>query len=216
MCGGVLVRSCVIASDSEHANVAATGVARSATNAGPSTTDDKRLAPRQKRVRDPVAGHGLRDWTSAPINVLSARSAEAEKVAPLDAGANDYVSKRSEWRNAWPGFAPRCVSRLPPTRLLEPDPAHPRYFLTKPGSGTRFDPGELPAQAPRPESSTPEDLAAIPLRGKRRGSARADTDTTGGELVDAAFAPESGEQFGEQIEGNSSPAKTSTPSVSGP
>ncbi len=26
-------------------------------------------------------------------------------------------------------------------RKLEPDPAHPRYFLTEPGSGIRFDPG---------------------------------------------------------------------------
>ena len=36
---------------------------------------------------------GLRGWTSVPIIVLSARTAEAQKVAALDAGANDYVSK---------------------------------------------------------------------------------------------------------------------------
>jgi two-component system KDP operon response regulator KdpE len=36
---------------------------------------------------------GLRGWTTVPIIVLSARTAEAEKVAALDAGANDYVSK---------------------------------------------------------------------------------------------------------------------------
>jgi two-component system KDP operon response regulator KdpE len=35
----------------------------------------------------------LRQWTSAPIVVLSARQAEAEKVALLQAGADDYVSK---------------------------------------------------------------------------------------------------------------------------
>jgi hypothetical protein len=36
---------------------------------------------------------GLRGWTSAPIVVLSARHAEAAKVAALDAGADDYVTK---------------------------------------------------------------------------------------------------------------------------
>ena len=36
---------------------------------------------------------GLRGWTTAPIIVLSARHAEAAKVAALDAGADDYVTK---------------------------------------------------------------------------------------------------------------------------
>ncbi len=35
----------------------------------------------------------LRSWTSVPIVVLSARSAEAEKVAALDSGADDYLTK---------------------------------------------------------------------------------------------------------------------------
>ena len=37
--------------------------------------------------------HGLRGWSSAPILVLSARGAQAEKVTALDAGADDYVTK---------------------------------------------------------------------------------------------------------------------------
>jgi two-component system, OmpR family, KDP operon response regulator KdpE len=36
---------------------------------------------------------GLRGWTSVPIIILSARTTEAQKVAALDAGANDYVTK---------------------------------------------------------------------------------------------------------------------------
>ena len=36
---------------------------------------------------------GLRGWSNAPIIVLSARTAEKQKVAALDAGANDYVTK---------------------------------------------------------------------------------------------------------------------------
>ena len=37
--------------------------------------------------------HGLRGWSSIPIVVLSARDTDAAKVAALDAGADDYVTK---------------------------------------------------------------------------------------------------------------------------
>jgi two-component system KDP operon response regulator KdpE len=36
---------------------------------------------------------GLRGWTDVPIVVLSVREAESDKVAALDAGADDYVTK---------------------------------------------------------------------------------------------------------------------------
>jgi two-component system KDP operon response regulator KdpE len=36
---------------------------------------------------------GLRGWTSVPILVLSAREGSSDKVAALDAGADDYVTK---------------------------------------------------------------------------------------------------------------------------
>src|SRR5206468_10695878 len=35
----------------------------------------------------------VREWSAVPILVLSARGQEADKVAALDAGADDYVSK---------------------------------------------------------------------------------------------------------------------------
>ena len=35
----------------------------------------------------------VREWSDVPIIVLSARQSEGEKVAALDAGANDYVTK---------------------------------------------------------------------------------------------------------------------------
>jgi DNA-binding response OmpR family regulator len=162
---------------------------------------------------------GLRGWTSVPIIVLSARTAELEKIAALDAGANDYVTKplgiadfmarlRAALRVVGPAHEEPIVEtedfsidlaakrvrrgdrdvRLTATewqiiellarnscrlitraqlleqvwglgdtknnyvrvylaairRKLEPDPAHPRYFLTEPRSGVRFDPGAPP------------------------------------------------------------------------
>jgi two-component system KDP operon response regulator KdpE len=36
---------------------------------------------------------GIRGWSAVPVIVLSARSTSGEKVAALDAGADDYVTK---------------------------------------------------------------------------------------------------------------------------
>jgi two-component system, OmpR family, KDP operon response regulator KdpE len=158
---------------------------------------------------------GLRGWSQVPIVVLSARGSERDKVAALDAGADDYVSKpfgmdellarlrAAVRRNALADAEPTIVTdhftvdlaakrvldasgeqvRLTPTewqllevlvrhrdklvtqrqllqevwgpgygdesnylrvhmahlrRKLEPDRAHPRYFVTEPGMGYRF------------------------------------------------------------------------------
>jgi two-component system KDP operon response regulator KdpE len=157
---------------------------------------------------------GVRGWTSTPIIVLSAWGQESQKVAALDAGADDYVTKpfgmdellarlRAAVRRASPApdepvvatddftvdlAAKRvrrggCDVRLTPTewqllemlvrhrerlvtqhqllqevwgpqyhteghylrvyvaqlrRKLEPDPSRPRYLITEPGMGYRF------------------------------------------------------------------------------
>ena len=159
---------------------------------------------------------GLRGWTEVPIVVLSVREAEADKIAALDAGADDFVTKpfgmgellarvRAALRRATPVGEAAVVTtdhftvdlaakrvrdgnsdevRLTPTewaivellvrnpgklvsqrqllhevwgpqyatetnylrvylaqirRKLEPDPARPRYFLTEPRMGYRFE-----------------------------------------------------------------------------
>jgi two-component system KDP operon response regulator KdpE len=158
---------------------------------------------------------GLRGWSSVPIIILSARVTEAQKVAALVAGANDYVTKpfgmdelmarlrvalrlpdaaqpeptietghftidlaakrvhkhgvdvrltSTEWRivellaknpgrlvtqrllleQVWGLEGEKTnyvrVFMVAIRRKLEPDPAHPRYFVTEPGSGLRFVP----------------------------------------------------------------------------
>jgi two-component system KDP operon response regulator KdpE len=166
---------------------------------------------------------GLRGWSTVPIVVLSVRDGEADKVAALDAGADDYVTKpfgmnellarlRAATRRAAPApeepvveteaftvdLAVKRVLRpgpagdpamvevhLTPTewglvevlvrhpgklvtqrqllqevwgpqygtetnylrvhmaavrRKLEPDPSRPRWFVTEPGMGYRFEP----------------------------------------------------------------------------
>jgi two-component system KDP operon response regulator KdpE len=46
-------------------------------------------------------------------------------------------------------------------RKLEPDPAHPRYFITEPRSGVRFDPAPPPARVgPSPQPSERRGLAS--------------------------------------------------------
>ncbi|MBV9410408.1 MAG: response regulator [Acidimicrobiia bacterium] len=163
---------------------------------------------------------GLRGWSSVPIIVLSARTTEGQKVAALDAGANDYVTKpfgmdelmarirvalrapsgedeaaeigtadftidlaakriqrdgrdvrltATEWqvvevlaRNAGKLITQRQlleqvwglkdhktnyvrVFMVAIRKKLEPDPSHPRYFITEPGAGIRFVPEGVPA-----------------------------------------------------------------------
>jgi two-component system, OmpR family, KDP operon response regulator KdpE len=161
---------------------------------------------------------GLRGWSNAPIVVLSARGTEPDKVAALDAGADDYVTKpfginellarvRASLRRHQPGPDVAVVRtadftidlsatkawrdgsevHLTPTewgllrllvsnpgrlltqrwllqqvwgpqygtesgylrvylaalrRKLEPNPSQPHYFLTEPGMGYRFEPGD--------------------------------------------------------------------------
>jgi two-component system, OmpR family, KDP operon response regulator KdpE len=158
----------------------------------------------------------IRGWSTVPVIVLSARTAEIQKVAALDTGADDYVTKpfsmdellarlrvvlrdrrrgpdepvvvtehftidlaaqqvtrggravrltRTEWRivallarhpgdlitqrellaEVWgltdvDSNSYVRVFMVTIRRKLEPDPAHPRYFITEPGCGVRFLP----------------------------------------------------------------------------
>ena len=50
----------------------------------------------------------VRTWSSIPIIVISARTAEREKVIALDLGADDYITKPLAPLNCLPAFALPC------------------------------------------------------------------------------------------------------------
>jgi two-component system KDP operon response regulator KdpE len=90
---------------------------------------------------------GVRGWTSTPIIVLSAWGQESQKVAALDAGADDYVTKpfgmdellarlRAAVRRATPAPAEPVVS----TEHFTVDLSDKR--VTKDGADVRLTPTE--------------------------------------------------------------------------
>jgi two-component system KDP operon response regulator KdpE len=57
----------------------------------------------------------LRTWSSAPVIVLSAVGEERQKIAALDAGADDYVTNRSGSTSCSRGFGPSSAAPGLPT-----------------------------------------------------------------------------------------------------
>jgi len=50
----------------------------------------------------------LRAWTQIPIIILSVRGSEKDKIAALDLGADDYLTKPFVVGNCWPGSVRLC------------------------------------------------------------------------------------------------------------
>ena len=82
----------------------------------------------------------LRGWSDAAVLVLSVVGEEAEKVAALDAGADDYVTKpfgmdellarlRAALRRAQPETQPVLAGRRPRDRPREPGRAQQRLAV---------------------------------------------------------------------------------------
>ena len=83
----------------------------------------------------------LRAWTSVPIIVLSARGAEAVKVAALDAGADDYVTKpfgMSELLARIRAALRRSDTNGPATKITTPD-----FIIDLAGQRVVTDRGEV-------------------------------------------------------------------------
>src|SRR6266496_1101404 len=99
---------------------------------------------------------GLRGWTSAPIIVLSGRADGTDKVAALDAGADDYVTK--------PFGMEELLARI---RAVGRRAGHPDA-RTRPGSrpGRPADPDRM-APADRPAAASRQ--AAQPAPAADRG-----------------------------------------------
>jgi DNA-binding response OmpR family regulator len=69
----------------------------------------------------------IRKTSNVPIVMLTGRGDEADRVAGLELGADDYVTKPFSPRSSLPVFAPCCaVPRSPPTRTMSSAPATSR------------------------------------------------------------------------------------------
>ena len=55
----------------------------------------------------------FRSWSQVPVIVLSVRDAQTDKVAALDAGADDYVTKPFGMDELLAGCGPRSAGRCP-------------------------------------------------------------------------------------------------------
>jgi CheY-like chemotaxis protein len=84
----------------------------------------------------------VREWSDVPIIVLSARDREAEKIAALDLGADDFVkarmtssTSRSAWGNSWRACGRPCVTACS-ARARRLSSAWEDWKSTFPGGGS--------------------------------------------------------------------------------
>ncbi len=92
----------------------------------------------------------LREWTRVPIIVISARGREDDKVAALDAGADDYLQNagkvltyRHILNEIWGATHAMQthnvrVHMAELRRKIETGPSRPKLFTTEPGVGYRL------------------------------------------------------------------------------
>jgi two-component system KDP operon response regulator KdpE len=104
---------------------------------------------------------GLRGWTKLPILVLSGRSDAADKVAALDAGADDYVTK--------PFSMDELLARIRALiRRAEADEAEPPVAIVgrhavDVAAKTVTPTGDVPAGAAKPVHLTKTEWAVLEI-----------------------------------------------------
>jgi two-component system KDP operon response regulator KdpE len=93
---------------------------------------------------------GLRGWSTAPIIVLSGRTDQAQKIAALDAGADDYVTKPFDVEELFARM--RAVGRRSSGEAGEPRARIGDWIVdltthrVRPSSGTGADQGLTPTE----------------------------------------------------------------------
>ena len=78
----------------------------------------------------------VREWSSCPIIVISARTSEREKVLALDLGADDYITKPFGTSELLARILRVNMANI--RRKLETNPAEPTYIFTELGVGYRM------------------------------------------------------------------------------
>jgi two-component system KDP operon response regulator KdpE len=121
----------------------------------------------------------LREWTSTPIVILSVRESEAEKVAALDAGAEDYVTK--------PFHTEELLARLRVTRRHAQRDEATAIFMQE---GLHVDlPERLVTLNGKPVELTPTEYAVLRLLVVHAGKV-----LTHAHLLRSIWGPKSTEQ----------------------
>jgi two-component system, OmpR family, KDP operon response regulator KdpE len=103
----------------------------------------------------------VREWLAVPIIVISARDREAEKIAALDLGADDFIAKpfrvgelmariRVALRNQV-----RRRSELPAVRIADVEIDHVRHRVKRAGKEIRLTPKEFELLAFSPKMQAP-------------------------------------------------------------
>jgi two-component system KDP operon response regulator KdpE len=113
-----------------------------------------RAALRRDLRREDVAVVTTADFTVDLAATRVTRDGAEVRLTPIEWGlvealvrrAGKLVAQRDLLQQVWgPGYGSETnylrVHMAHIRRKLEPDPAHPRYFLTEPGMGYRFDAG---------------------------------------------------------------------------
>ena len=111
----------------------------------------RRAAPaeeaRGRRDPDFTVDLAAKRVTSATANEVRLTPTEWHLVEVLVRNAGKLVTQRQLLQEVWgPQYGDETnylrVYMAQIRRKLEPDPSQPRYFITEPGMGYRFEPGE--------------------------------------------------------------------------
>lgn len=122
----------------------------------------------------------LRGWTQVPVIVLTVRDDEASKIAALDAGADDYITKPFSMGELLARLR-AALRRAPDATPESPDVVADHFRLDLPARRAFV---ERPGEAPEEVRLTPTEWSIVAYLGKNPGRL-----VTHRQLVTAVWGP---------------------------